>query len=46
MASVVTVALYAAYLWISGGKVQDFMIVIIVIVPALLTTLRIVSTRG
>jgi hypothetical protein len=46
MAIVVTGALYAAYLWVSGGTVQDFMVVTVVAVPVLLTALRIISTRG
>jgi hypothetical protein len=46
MAIVVTGALYAAYLRVSGSNVQDFMVVIIVAVPALLTAHRIFSTRG
>lgn len=46
IAIVVTGALYAAYLWVSGGNVQDFMVVTIVAVPTLLTALRIVGTRG
>jgi hypothetical protein len=44
MAIVVTGALYAAYLWISGSNVQDFMVVIIVAVPTLLTAHRIFIT--
>jgi hypothetical protein len=46
MAIVVTGALYAAYLRLSGSNVQNFMIVIIVAVPALLTAHRIFSSRG
>jgi hypothetical protein len=46
MAIVVTGALYAAYLRVSSGNVQDVMVVIIVAVPVLLTAHRIITTRG
>jgi hypothetical protein len=46
MAIVVTGALYAAYLWVSGSNVQDFMVVTIVAVPTLLTALRMTIARG
>jgi hypothetical protein len=45
IAIVVTGALYAAYLSTSGSNVQEFMVVIIVAVPTLLTAHRIFSTR-